>query len=447
MTRRRGRRRRRSSPTRRQRYLVEAGKAIELKSLPSWFWRVPSVAAPRRENRPMLRDGRLRWQSSLLTIVGVLARSRRTAGRAPAEGEGAVRRRDRDRGKRIVLGQGPQAADDDDGSSFFRDLHEAQTRQGLAPPRRRRPRGVLPGQRVSGREGDAARRSNCIENGAFADIVIRIDEGEPTRVDVRRVRRHRTRFRRNELAKELRLKPGVPFNPTLVNADVYAMKRQYFDKGYLAVEIDDSVAVDGKSVRLFYRIDPGPVVTIRRIEITGNRLTKDYGSSSRNSPIKEGETFPAEQGRRDPEEPFRDGTVHRGGDPPGEPRREGPYRGRQRPGPRKKVRATSKSGLGVGNILGSRVTGEWGDKNLFGTGKEARAQGGVLLRAFRGGSRRFREPGSAVKYYRYDAEFAERHIFGSRFHLGGQCVPREGRDRRADHHPDPRRGDRRRCGT
>jgi outer membrane protein insertion porin family len=83
-----------------------------------------------------------------------------------------------------------------------------------------------------------------IEDGAFANIVIKIDEGEPTRVDVLEFAGAGP-VPEDRLARELRLKPGVPFNPSLVSTDVYAMKRQYFDKGYLAVEIDDSVAVSG----------------------------------------------------------------------------------------------------------------------------------------------------------------------------------------------------------
>ena len=254
-----------------------------------------------------------------------------------------------------------------------------------------------------------------VENGAFADILIRVDEGEPTRVDV--VGFEGTGpVAEDRLAKGLRLRPGVPFNPTLISADVYAMKREYFEKGYVAVEIDDSVTVDGKSVRLFYRIAPGPVVTIRRIEIRGNRLTKDY-IIERELVVKEGEPFRLSKAIETQRNLFETGLFTEAEILPESLDAKSrtvdvAVRVRERKS------AYFEVGFGVGNILGSRVTGEWGDKNLFGRGKKLRLKAEYSFGLFEGGVVDFGNIDPKVKYYRYDAEFGERHIFGSQFLLG-----------------------------
>jgi outer membrane protein insertion porin family len=261
----------------------------------------------------------------------------------------------------------------------------------------------------------ALEKLELLENGTFVDIVISIDEGEPTRVDV-------VGFQgtgpvsEEKLSKDLRLKPGVPFNPSLVSADIYAMKRDYFDKGYLAVEIDDSVAVDGKSVRLLYRVEPGPVFAIRRIEIKGNRLTKPH-IIKREVVFKEGDTFRLSKAIETQRNLFETGLFTEAEIVPENLDTEArtvdvTVRVRERKS------AYFEVGFGVGNILGSRVTGEWGDRNMFGRGKRLRLKAEYSFGLFEGGVVDFKKLDPRMKYYRYDAEFGQRHILGTRFLLG-----------------------------
>ena len=254
-----------------------------------------------------------------------------------------------------------------------------------------------------------------IENGAFADIVIRVDEGEPTRVDL--VDFEGTGpLSEDRLARELRLKTGVPFNPSLISTDVYAMKRQYFEKGYLAVEIADSVAVTGKSVRLFYRISPGPVVTIRRIEIEGNRLSKDYVVEQELA-FEEGEPFRLSKAVETQRNLFETGLFTEAEILPEnldvkERTVDITVRVRERKS------GYLEFGFGVGNIRGSRVTGEWGEKNLFGRGMKLVLKAEYSFGLFEGGVVDFDNFDPQVNFYRYDAGFAERHVFGTRVILG-----------------------------
>ncbi len=254
-----------------------------------------------------------------------------------------------------------------------------------------------------------------LESGAFVDIIIRVAEGEPTRVEV-------VAFdgpgpvAEDKLAKELRLKPGVPFNPTLVNADIYAMKRQYFEQGYLGVEIDDSVSVDGKRVRILYRIEPGPIVTVRRIDVTGNRLTKTY-IIERELAIKQGDTFHLSKAVETQRNLFETGLFTEAEILPENldvQTRTVDVTVRVR----ERKSAYFEVGFGVGNILGSRVTGEWGDRNLFGRGKRVRLKSEYSFGLFEGGVVDFKNIDLRVKYYRYDAEFGQRHVFGTKVLLG-----------------------------
>lgn len=258
-------------------------------------------------------------------------------------------------------------------------------------------------------------RLELLENGAFVDVIIRIDEGEPTRVEVVSFEGSGP-VSEDRLARGLRLRPGVPFNPTLVNADIYAMKKLYFEQGYLGVDIGDSVAVEGKAVRLRYRIGPGPEFTVRRIEITGNRLTKTH-IIEREMEIKEGELFRLSKAIETQRNLFETGLFTEAEIVPGRLDVESKtvdvtVRVRERKS------AYFEAGFGVGNILGSRVTGEWGDRNLFGRGKRLRLKAEYSFGLFDGGVVDLDEIDPRVKYYRYDAEFGQRHVFGTKVLLG-----------------------------
>ena len=254
-----------------------------------------------------------------------------------------------------------------------------------------------------------------LENDTFVDIHISIDEGEPTRVTVLEFEGTEP-LTRDELVRDLRLKPGVPFNPAFVSSDIYAMKRRYFHEGYLGVEIIDSVSVTGKSVRLKYAVNPGPVVTIRKIEIRGNRLTKDH-IVKREIMFEEGEIFDLGKAIETQRNLFESGlfteaeiipenldTVNRTVDVA--------VRLRERKS------AYFEVGFGVGNVLGSRVGAEWGDRNVFGRGRRVRLKVEYAVQLFEGGVIDFNKVDPRVQYYRYDAEFGQRHVFGTKILMG-----------------------------
>jgi outer membrane protein insertion porin family len=113
-----------------------------------------------------------------------------------------------------------------------------------------------------------------LKKESFVDIVLEISEGEPTRVGSVELR-NVSPLKEENLRKGLHLKPGVPFNPSLLESDIYSLKTKYFDEGYLGVVVKNSTAVEGLKVWIVYKIQPGLPISIRRIEIRGNKLTKD----------------------------------------------------------------------------------------------------------------------------------------------------------------------------
>ncbi|UCH82899.1 MAG: outer membrane protein assembly factor BamA [Candidatus Latescibacterota bacterium] len=253
------------------------------------------------------------------------------------------------------------------------------------------------------------------DDGAFADVVIRVVEGEATRV--KRVDFHNQGIVTPEkLAKEIQLKPGVPFNPSYVNSDVYAIKRKYFEKGYLAVEVIDSISVVERSVTIDYRITPGPVIKVGSIAVRGNQRTKDY-IVRREVVLKEDNVFKLGDAIETQRNLFETGlfteaeiiteqldTEARTVDVIIRVRERKP--------------AYFEVGFGVGNIYGSRLTGAWGNRNIFGRGRMVAFKVEYSIGLFESGRFDLDEIDPKVRYYRYDLELGQRNVFGTRWIFG-----------------------------
>ncbi len=258
-------------------------------------------------------------------------------------------------------------------------------------------------------------RLDLLENGAFADVIIKVDEGEATRVQ--RVDFHIEGVLTPEtLAKGLYLRPGVPFNPSYVNADIYEIKRKYFEKGYLAVDVVDSVSVVERSVTIAYRITPGPQIKVRDVSVRGNRRTKDY-IIEREVVLKQDEVFKLGDAIETQRNLFETGLFTEA-----EILTENLDLEAQTVDIAVRVRerkpAFFEFGFGVGNVYGSRVTGGWGNRNLFGRGRMLSLRAEYSFGLFDGGRIDFNQFQPKVRYYRYDADFGQRHVLGTKFIVG-----------------------------
>ena len=253
-----------------------------------------------------------------------------------------------------------------------------------------------------------------LEEGRFADIHIKIEEGRATRVSGVFFSGQAV-LKSSELRQGTGLKPGQPFNPSLLDSDIYLLKTRFFDLGYLAVTVEDSVLYSDYSAEIHYCIDPGPVIDIRNIGIHGNRLT-------RNKIIEEeltfepGQTFKLSQLLEAQRNLYETGlftevdmlpehldttlkqvdiSVH----------------------VRERKSAYFEAGIGVGNILGSRVVGEWGDRNLFGLGRALILKSEYSFGMFEDNELAMNKFKVSTRYYRYDGEFQQRRFLGRKILL------------------------------
>jgi outer membrane protein insertion porin family len=253
-----------------------------------------------------------------------------------------------------------------------------------------------------------------LERGTFVDIVIEVTENEPTRIESVTFS-GKGSLSEETLREDLLLKPGDPYNPSMLGSDINTIKLKYFDKGHLAVLVGDSVSVDGHTVKMHYTIDPGPVITVRSIDILGNRHTK-RSIVEKEITLEVDEVFRLQDAVETQRNLFETGLFTEADILPEKLDLEANtvavlVRLRERKSRYFEV------GFGVGNIVGSRVTGGWGDRNLFGTGRTVRLG---LEGAFAIFPRdeEFNDLDPRIRYYRADLTFAQRRVFGTKVLLG-----------------------------
>ncbi|MDH4224020.1 MAG: outer membrane protein assembly factor BamA [Deltaproteobacteria bacterium] len=83
---------------------------------------------------------------------------------------------------------------------------------------------------------------------------------------------------KDELLEQIPLKTGDVFNPFLQNQGMYRLKNLYGEQGYAFASVVPQMRVDEekKIVHLNYQISKGEKAYIGRIEIKGNKETRDY---------------------------------------------------------------------------------------------------------------------------------------------------------------------------
>ncbi len=254
-----------------------------------------------------------------------------------------------------------------------------------------------------------------LEGGTFVDIVIEITENEPTLIESLTFST-RGILTEKALRKDLLLEPGDPYNPSMLGADINTIKLRYFDKGHLAVIVEDSVVVNDRTVKMHYNIDPGPVITVRSIDIVGNRDTKQ-SIVEKEIALEVGKVFRLRDAVETQRNLFETGLFTEADILPEKLNLETNtvavlVRLRERKSKYFEV------GFGVGNIVGSRVTAGWGDRNLFGTGRTVRIGLEGAFALFQRRDEDFSNLNPRVRYYRADITFAQRRVFGTKVLLG-----------------------------
>jgi len=252
-------------------------------------------------------------------------------------------------------------------------------------------------------------RLEYTDDRRFVDIHILIEEGEPTVVGVVSFSPNAL-IDEDDLRKGLLLKPGEPYNSSYLATDIYTLESKYFDKGYLAVSINESVEISGYVATIQFDVIPGTQITIRDVEVSGNVLSKDAvvekeiafkpGDVCRLSKLVETQRNLYETGlftvvdinpeNLDPME--RTVDIH--------------VRVRERKA------AFIEGGFGVGNILGGRIFARWGTRNIFGTGRGLQLMTEYGFDLFEGEDIDFNKMQFRNNVWLYDARYSQRYIFG-----------------------------------
>jgi len=258
-------------------------------------------------------------------------------------------------------------------------------------------------------------RIDYLENNRFADVVIRIVEGEPIRV--REVLfSGRLLIDDKELREGLLLQPGAAFNSSLLSTDVYRIKGKYFDRGYFGVSVRDSIRTDERRVTIYFAIDPGPQLHVGKVSIEGNNLVK-LGVLEDEVTFKPGEVCRYGELIKTQRNLFETGLFTQVDVLP-----ENLDPVARTVDVRIKVRERKSSwvevGFGVGNVLGSRVFGEWGTRNFLGTGRTVRFKAQYAFDLFEGDEFDVNQFRINTTFYRYDAVYSQRRLFGIKLGFG-----------------------------
>ena len=258
-------------------------------------------------------------------------------------------------------------------------------------------------------------RVEYVEKNRFANVYIVVEEGEATRVE-------RVSFdgellmQEADLRKDLLLKPGAPYNPSLLATDVYRIKGKYFDRGYLGVSIADSVRIDGNQVYIRFQIEPGLQLSVGEITIEGNRLVR-RGVIEKEIELKTGQVCRFNRVLKTQRNLFETGLftvvdVLPENIDPIDRTVDIRIRVRERKG------SWIEAGFGVGNLLGSRVFSEWGTRNLAGTGRTLRFKAQYAFDLFEGDRVDLNKIDISNTFYRYDAVFQQRRFLGIKLGIG-----------------------------
>ncbi len=254
-------------------------------------------------------------------------------------------------------------------------------------------------------------RLDYSEDLRFVDIVIKIEEGTATRVSDITFTGNKL-LKHSDLSKGLMLKSGVPFNPSFLDTDIYTLKTKYFDRGHLAVSIRDSVEFSDHSVIISYEITPGPIIAIYNIEILGNKLTKT-SIIQKELTFKKGDVFTLSkllEAQRNLYETGLFTEVEMIPEKLDTTAKEVDISVRVR----ERKSAYFEVGFGVGNILGSRVLAEWGNRNLIGLGRTLILKSEYSFGLFEDNELDFGKFRVRTRFYRYDGEFHQRRLWGKK---------------------------------
>jgi len=213
------------------------------------------------------------------------------------------------------------------------------------------------------------------------------------------------------LREGLRLVEGEPYNPNVLEADRYALFNKFFEHGYLASTIAHAVSVESTAVRIEWTLTPGEPISVDNIRVAGNREVKEK-YVRRELTFKRGEPFATKKVLESTQNLYDTGCFTSVEIKP-ESLRVGERLVDLEVEVRERKMGYIEGGFGVGNIQGNRVTGEWGQRNLFGLGLAFYAKSSYAFQLFPDNRYDLRTMDFRSKFMRNEGQLSFPHVLGT----------------------------------
>ncbi|MCX5801174.1 MAG: outer membrane protein assembly factor BamA [Candidatus Eisenbacteria bacterium] len=251
-----------------------------------------------------------------------------------------------------------------------------------------------------------------IKKGRAVSILLWISEGPRTMVAGVRIE-GASALREQKLTKGLRLKKGVPFDPTALETDKLKILERYAEAGYIYATVLDNTVFEGNLASVFYIVREGIQVRTGNIVVEGNkataeRLVRREVTLKRGDVLRRSELIKTQQYIYDSElySDVQISTVNVDTMPPVadllilvKERKLGWVGG----------------GIGYGSSDQLKVFSDWGHRNLFGSGKRL-----FTSASFAFGRRLFEQGEAVLDASRFDVGIVEPWLFHTR--TAGQAV-------------------------
>ncbi len=222
----------------------------------------------------------------------------------------------------------------------------------------------------------------------------------------------------SDLRTGLKLIEGRPYNPGLIESDRYTLLGTFFARGYLGSNIGCDARVDSLMAHLVWEISPGKPVDVRGIRITGATGVQER-LIRRELTFRSGRPFEAKRILESKQNLYDTGYFNSVDIEPDSIDLDARVvdlvvRLRER------KKGYVEAGFGIGNVYGSRVFGEWGQRNILGRGYAFSLKTQYSFQLFPDNEYSLEEIDLRSKYIRNDGQIQFPRVFstGNTFALG-----------------------------
>jgi outer membrane protein insertion porin family len=212
-----------------------------------------------------------------------------------------------------------------------------------------------------------------------------------------------------DLTKGLKLVPGAPYNPNLLESDRYVLLSKFFENGYLGAKVAHEVRVDSTRIDIDWAISAGDPIRIRDTRVAGARTVRE-ALVRRELVLARGELFREKNVVASTQNLYDTGyfsSVEIVPDSLDLPRREADLLVKVR----ERKMGYVETGVGVGNVYGNRIFGEWGQRNVFGSGDYFLLKSSYAFQLFPNNDYSIKNIDFKSKYIRNEGEFGFPHAF------------------------------------